>query len=351
MFVSAARRASRAKYWLVVLFTVVLLSAIPLYSSAKPIELRFAYSMPRGVAPSNGYEWFGKELEKRSQGRVRVLFFPGESLLKVKDAYDSVMAGVVQIANVSMKNEVRRMPLSEVFTLPTTTFPDTAKGGTAACNGVMAVFREFPEIQAEWGGVKLLFVSNMPNEVLHSKRQIRLPGDFKGKKIGSTGAVAEFVALLGGVPVYITGPDAYLSVKSGVVDAQAGSWSLCYTYKLWEVTKYHLEHGLGQNIQAVVMNRNSWNALPADIQDMINELGAQAMALGAEGLAERVNKGKKQAAAYGNTIISLTAAERKTWAEAGKPMEDEWIKKNQSKVGTARKILARFKLLADESWK
>ena len=42
------------------------------YAQSKPMELKFNYSMPKGAAPANGWEFFAEELEKQINGKIKV---------------------------------------------------------------------------------------------------------------------------------------------------------------------------------------------------------------------------------------------------------------------------------------
>ena len=214
------------------------------------------------------------------------------------------------------------------------------------------LYKEFPELQAEFKDVKLLWVSALPNYMMHSKKKVVVPEDVKGMKVGAAGAMAELINEIGGTAVNIPAPDAYMSLKTGVIDAQLASFSQLYVYKLWEVTDYHLNYGFGRVFFPIIMNKDAWNSLPADIQNLIMELAPQAMKVGAEGLMARVEKSKKTVVEKGDTIITPTPKQKALWQAAGKPLEDKWVADMQAAGhASAGKILARFKELAAESWK
>jgi TRAP-type C4-dicarboxylate transport system substrate-binding protein len=84
--------------------------------------------MPLKMTVSQGWHWWAEELEKRTEGKVKVEFYPGGTLFALAASVDSVIAGVADIAMTSIGAFSERYPLSNVGSLPTASFPDTAEG-------------------------------------------------------------------------------------------------------------------------------------------------------------------------------------------------------------------------------
>ena len=67
-------------------------------AAGSPIELRFAtFIPPTDVYAVNLGNW-AEELEQRTNGRVKVTFYHGQSLLKVPEILDGVAAGTADMA-------------------------------------------------------------------------------------------------------------------------------------------------------------------------------------------------------------------------------------------------------------
>jgi TRAP-type C4-dicarboxylate transport system substrate-binding protein len=60
--------------FMVIVFLAVL--SAPSLLAAQAVEIRFNSSQPQGVPPSTGWQWFGEELEKRSNGKIKFSFSP-----------------------------------------------------------------------------------------------------------------------------------------------------------------------------------------------------------------------------------------------------------------------------------
>ena len=346
----------RNKTWLIAItlfFTVSLvLLAYPQAAQTETIELRFNYSMPAKKPPANGWEWFGKELEKRSGGRVKVTYFPHGALFKIRRAVDNIVEGTADITNISVRTFAKRYPLFSVTLLPTISWPNSTEGTIASGRAIMKIIDEFPEIAAETKDFKVLWITQLTEYNLISTKLIKTPGDLKGLKIGAGGIQGQFVSMQGGSGVALVPPKSYLSLKTGVVDGMIMSWNAMGIYKLWEVAGYVNEIGMGRVPLPIVMNNESWSKLPADIQKMVLEIGDESLQMSTDGMYTNGEKGKKKCIDGGVKIFSPTKAEAAVWQKAFEPLETKWLadRKKQG-LSAAPKVLQRYKQLAAEAWK
>ena len=79
---------------LLLLFSFI---CIPATSFSKDLTLKYANFFPPTHVQSILAESWSKEVEKRTQGRVKVQYYPGGSLLKGKQMYDGVVDGIADI--------------------------------------------------------------------------------------------------------------------------------------------------------------------------------------------------------------------------------------------------------------
>lgn len=340
--------------FVVILTTVLLLLSFSLMginkAQSKTIEWRFNYSMPALIPPSNGWEWFGKELEKRSGGRVKITYFPHSTLFHIRAAVENVMAGTAEFSNFSIRTHAKRFPLISVSMLPSVTFPSNPQGTFAASMALKTLYDEFPEIRAEFKDIKLLWINMLAPYHIFSKRPIRVPEDLKGLKVGTGGIQRKLVAGAGGSSVAIIPPKAYMSLKTGVVDAMVMGWGAVHAYKIWEVAGYYTDFTVGRVPLPVIMNLDAWNSAPPDIKKLIEELSVEQLKVGSEGLHESERKGRAEAAKHGMKPVKTSAADRARWAAAISPLEKAWLAQMEAAHQTvAPKVLKRFKELAEEA--
>jgi len=60
--------------------------------------IKFSYTMPKGASIGAGFEWWGPEFEKRTNGRYKVEIYPAQTLVKIQAALDAVKTGAVELA-------------------------------------------------------------------------------------------------------------------------------------------------------------------------------------------------------------------------------------------------------------
>jgi TRAP-type C4-dicarboxylate transport system substrate-binding protein len=81
-------------------FFAVSLCLLPIQSQAEPITLTYSNFFPPTHIQSKLADEWCKEVEKRTNGQVKVQYFPGQTLTKAKQNYDGVVQGMSDIGIV-----------------------------------------------------------------------------------------------------------------------------------------------------------------------------------------------------------------------------------------------------------
>ena len=92
--------------------------AAPVFSAESVIRLKYANFSPPAHGLAVLSDQWCKELEKRTNGRVKTAFFPAGTLVSANDTYNAVVKDIVDIGFSIMSYTPGRMPLSEVIVLP-----------------------------------------------------------------------------------------------------------------------------------------------------------------------------------------------------------------------------------------
>ncbi len=113
----------KSKRFLLILgLCTVLLGSFIIFSgnlqSQTKITLTYANFPPAKTFPCVQMERWAKEVEKRTNGKVKVQTFPGGTLLPAKNIFDGVTAGTADIGNFAMSYQPGRFPVSEAIDLP-----------------------------------------------------------------------------------------------------------------------------------------------------------------------------------------------------------------------------------------
>jgi len=343
----------RIKLWLSIVLSLILLVGLTSSAlSADTIKLKFAYSAPDFSPMGIAWEWWGEELEKQTKGKVKVEFYPFGSLFKSHAAEDNIIEGNVEIAELPLSGTRHRFPLLSVIHVPSIRWPNTVEGIEEGSLSVMKLIDEFPGLQKEVKNFKVLWVLMLEDLYLFTKKKVTKPSDLKGMNIGCGGPQGDFVRSQGGGAVSVITPKAYMHLKTGVVEGMVTSWGAVGGFKFWEVVDYALEVPLGRGPIAVIMNLESWNAIPEDIQKQMIELGKKSNSVAAKGLLGTTDAGIAGWKKAGKAIRTPSKDELAMWMRAYQPFEKAWSD-NAAKKGFKETpdILKRWKELAAAAWK
>ncbi len=333
----------------------------PAQPAAKPIELRFGHhNPPAGMTTQKFLNVWVKQMEDATKGKIKITVYPSESLFKQTQMIESVTGGVADIGWAGTANFQGRFPLTLVTTLPFLNVPSGKVDGKslspAAINSriVQELYETVPEIANEFKDVKLLFLhATEPAFLATTKKPVRNANDLKGMKIREVGGYPQDMwKSLGASPLNVTMPEVYEAASKGVIDGSGLNWAAVGTYKLYEVFKYFTPTGTVVTQFIMIMNLNTWNSLPKDVQDAIMSVCGMKGAefAGDSGYGNQIKDDTfalMQKQGYKMEEVSLDPGELEKWKEnAGKPVWDKWVASMNSKGLPGQKILdATLKLM------
>jgi len=283
--------------------------------------LRFCNYFPVPAQQSKICEQFIKDLEARSGGELKFRFFPAGTLLTAPKMYDGVVEGIADIGFSNIGYTYGRFRMTEVLDLPLG-FPNAWVANHVAND----FFKQFKP--KEWDKIHMLSMHTSPvNVVLSATKPVNMMEDLRGMTLRGTGFIAEVVSALGGTPRPIAMPEAYEALQKRVIDGLMIPMETLRAFRLAEVTKYATEcWPIGQVYTFfLVMNKDSWNKLPPNIQKIFNEYPFE------EKLATTWNEididGKSLGMVTGLKFIDLPREEITKWKKAVEPVLDTYVKK------------------------
>ena len=320
----------RVSKWAICVFCVMLVgfmfSTSPVFGQPKPIELTYSNFFP---APHKNavlsVEW-GKEIEKRTNGRVKVTVFPGGTLTPSAQCYDGVVKGLSDLGMSVLGYTRGRFPLSEVLDLPL-----GSKSGLAATKVANLYLQKFQP--KEFDDVKVMFLHAHGPGILNTKTPVSKLEELKGMKIACHGLSAKIVGALGAVPVAMPMPERYDALQKGVAEGGVFPQEALKGWKLGEVVKFTtLNYGSAYGTGFfVVMNKEKWASLPADVQKIIEEINAEWIIKTGQGWDEIDKEGAEFGASKGIKTISLSKEEDERWHKLAQPVLDEYVKAMKEK--------------------
>ena len=290
----------------------------------------------QGIAGAN----WAKEIEKRSNGRVKINVYAGGTLAKAPETYTAVTGGIADIGMSCFAYTRGRFPVMEAVDLPLG-YPD-GKTATRAANEFYKKMKP-----AELDDVKVMYIHAHGPGLLHTKKPVKSISDMKGLKVRSTGFSAKVVSALGGIPVAMPQPATYEALQKGVVE---GTFAPIETLKGWkqaEVIKYTTNtRDIGYTTAMfVVMNKQKWEKLPADIQKIFNEVSEEWIGVQGATWDKADEEGLAFTRELGNKIIELSPEQNALWVEAAQPVLDEYVAGMQKKNLPGKEAVAELQKL------
>ena len=302
-------------------FLGVMLSAPAVVRADAAIKLTYANFPPAATFPCVQMEHWAKEVEKKTAGKVKVQTFPGGTLLPAKNILDGVISGLADIGNFAMSYQPGRFPVSEAIDLPL--------GFTSAKVASLTLHDLVEKYQPkEFEKVKILALFTCPPTNFMTRTPVKSLADLKGMELRVAGTAAEVVKRLGGVPVAMPQSETPEAIQKGVVKGMVSSLEILQDFKFAAYTPYATIANLPVVTFAVVMNREKWNSLPADVKAVLDAMRREhALWTGTyvdNHVTEALAWSKQN---YGHQTFPLSAEDGETVKALLKPMVDEYIKR------------------------
>jgi TRAP-type C4-dicarboxylate transport system substrate-binding protein len=294
--------------------------------AARTITLSYSIFFPTThIQCVTATEW-AREVEARSNGRLKIVIHASGSLTKADQCYEGVVNGVSDLGMSCFAYTRGRFPLLEGLDLPLG-YPD----GVTATRLANAMVRKYQP--KELGDTHLLYAHAHGPGVLATRKAVRSLDDVKGLRIRATGVSRLIVEALGGTPIAMSQPETYQALAKGVVEATLCPIEALNGWKQGEVVEHVVNaEALGYTTAMyVVMNRDKWAALPADLQGILTEVSAEWVARHGEAWDEADRQGRAFVGELKRDVITLSAEEQARWATAVKPVLDDYVKRALAK--------------------
>jgi TRAP-type C4-dicarboxylate transport system substrate-binding protein len=297
------------------------------YASGGTIKI--SYSCPKNKGYSVGEEWFTEEFPKRTDGRWKVEAYGMSTLVPITAVLDSVRSGVCQIGLTSTSQFPKDFPLcmlTQTMSLGWPSSVDTEGHWYDAAIPAWTEYAQIPEVAAEINNGFTFGWNDLLNTsmIISKKKEIHLPSDFKGLKVGASSGLTELVTSSGGATVAIVTPELYQNLEKGVVDAASASAIMVCDWKLYNLCDYYFGLETGNGNMLVLYNNDFYHSLsPAD-KKLFDDTRAEAWPICKDFMVKSDIEANQTLKEQGKTITTPTAAEQAAWKQA---VQDYWLPK------------------------
>lgn len=270
----------------------------------------------------------------------------GGQLYKANATLTSVEQGVTDIGWVFHNLEAAKMPLAQFGTVT----PFTTDDPRIILDVANVMHEKVPALQKEWDKNNAVFLGATAVDTYHlfTKQPISTYAELKGRKISAPGSIGLWLRGSGAVPVDGSLTSYYTDIQSGVSDGTVSIATGILPNKIYEVAPHITKVSIGAlYIGAMAMNKDSFEKLPKEVQQIVRDAGKEySRALG-ETLVQRyegamkamVDAGAKQSTPV--KISEFSAAERDKWVKSMPNLAADWVKNNASK-GPTKEIVTTY---------
>ena len=315
-----------------------LVSVVSVY--AAPIKLSYANFPPAPTFPCVQMERWKAEVEKRTGGKVVIDTYPGGTLLDAKNMMDGVIAGQADIGCLCMAYQPGRFIITNALGLPLG-IADARIGSLI----LWELHQKYPSDEA-FKPVKVLtmFVS-APSNIM-SKKPIRTLDDVKGQNLRASGSAGDVLKAWGANMIGMPMSDTPEALQKGVIQGLFSSLEVLKDFKYAESCRYVTMVDTSMYPFAVVMNLDSWNALPDDVKKAMDDLRAEQAEWTGKYMDDHVKESVDWSKeTYQLEVIQLPPEERTKWDVLLAPITAQWIADAKAKGFPAEQIVEDIKAL------
>lgn len=293
---------------------------------------------------------FIRAVDEKSNGMLKIVYYPGETLLKAKGILPGVKQGVAEIGYVCNQYFPEEFLLSNLWALPGV--HPTAKVGTEWT----IKLRPYFEKEADRLGIKLGATHCLaPYQLYSPYKPIHTLADLKGLQIRSTGGPwTTLTEALGGIPMTVGAWESYDALVKHTLDVMVHTPGWMFPEgKLNDLAKPGYLFDLGgacSTSSAIILNLDAWNSLPDELKTLLEEESLTLSISSGEAREAGEAKGIALGKASGIEFVSISDADAVKMASMLKPVYDEYVAAAEAKGLPGKEVLDAVMKLKEE-WK
>lgn len=233
-------------------------------------ELKISTSQTEQAMITRNYQQLAKELNEKSNGRLKVTVFPAGQLGTDEDVLEQAIQGV----NVAVNTDASRCgQYVKDFSILMMGF---MFDNYEECAKVTQTdtFKGWVDQLDKDHGIKVLSFTfyDGPRHFLTNK-EIKTPDDLNGLRIRTIGqeVCTKTIEAMGATPVSMSWGEVYNGIQSKAIDGAEAQNTSTYPSRMYEVTKYQTKTGHFQLMQGLLVGSKWFDSLPEDLQKLLVE--------------------------------------------------------------------------------
>jgi TRAP-type transport system periplasmic protein len=260
----------------------------------------------RNITSVAGIFTLADEVKRLSNGQITIQYAGGPEIIPVPQQAEAVRKSVVQMDVIPATMYDGLVPLGNTMELSEMTPEEEI------ANGAYAYFNQLHEK----AGLHMIgYATHAATPTYHTmilNKQITRPQDLAGVKMGAGSTLlVPFLKKVGAAPVVVPLADVYTNLERKVMDGYSVPITNHADLQLQEVCKYIIDHYFYQAAGVFIINLDTWNSMPKDVQDIINQGAKTALAKYIEDYKVLQANAKKKLMDGGMKTITFSEADTK----------------------------------------
>lgn len=283
-------------------------------AQAEPLVLKLAHQWPQDehdYVIAAGIK-FAKEVERRTNGEIKINFYPAESLVKARDVHVALKTGTVDLAIYPYIYAAGAIPELNLILMPGVwkTHDEVFKFRTSPA-------REALEEKINAYGFKSLSWIQIAGGTASTNGYVRGPADVRGVKVRAAGKYMELAMKnVGATPVSMPSSEIYNAMQLGLLNAMWTSSSSFGAFRIYEVAKNYIspeDYSLYFTVEPIAISMKTWRKLTPEQQKILLEVGKSLEAESLAGAKEEDRRIAEKFASAGVKVEKLTLPEWNEW--------------------------------------
>lgn len=292
--------------------------------AAEKIVLKIAHVTAITSVKGKTFELFKKLAEERLKGRIEVQHFHSGQLFNAEKILQNLPLGAVHMTADLPEIYASLVPELNIFGQPFVfTSPEMARAALTDPEIGGKLEKKLAE-----KGIQVVSVWANGWRVLASRKQpIQRLEDMRGLKVRVPAGklfIDTFKAL-GANPQAMPWPEVYTALSQGVVDAVEPTPSNIYSAKLFEPAPYITLSNQMFSGYLVMVTKRYWEGLPADVRSELEKVVQEVTDWNWREQQREDDEDIAKMKATGRVqVLALSKEERKRWAEAVRPVHQQY---------------------------
>src|SRR5450631_2336456 len=306
---------------------IALAGALPagLASAQQKLVLKASDVHPEGYPTVTAVENMGKKLEKATNGRLSVQMYASMQLGGEKEAIEQAQVGAIQIARVSVGALGPVIDELNVFNMPYL-FRSTAHMQKVIDGPIGQELMDKVTNNPKAGLVALCWMDAGARSLYDTKKAIKSIDDLKGMKFRVMGnpMFVDMMNALGGNGVSMGYDQVFSALQTGVVDGAENNPPSFVFDNHYQVAKFYTvdEHLIVPEM--VVFSKKIWDTMSKEDQALLVKFSKEAQQEERKLWDVYEKQAMDKAKAAGIQIIEVSAADKKAFQDAVKPVWDKY---------------------------